>query len=190
MSVNQVNPLHEHEHRHAVRARRETRAERRADTQPSLLDRLTDHRLQQPHEFDSGLASPRAMLRDAILRDLSWLLNSANLDTTNDLDAYPHVQRSVANFGVGTLVGASASGVEWTQIECAVREAIVRFEPRILADSLEVRCSASENGQHAHALSLEISGQLRSNPSAPALRVRAALDLDSGQIALRSQGVA
>jgi len=188
MSVNQVNPLHEH--RHAVRARRETRAERRADTQPSLLDRLTDHRLQQPHEFDSGLASPRAMLRDAILRDLSWLLNSANLDTTNDLDAYPHVQRSVVNFGVGTLVGASASGVEWTQIECAVREAIVRFEPRILADSLEVRCSASENGQHAHALSLEVSGQLRSNPSAPALRVRAALDLDSGQIALRSQGVA
>jgi type VI secretion system protein ImpF len=184
MSVNQVNPLHEHEHRHAVRARRETRAERRADTQPSLLDRLTDHRLQQPHEFDSGLASPRAMLRDAILRDLNWLLNSANLD------AYPHVQHSVVNFGVGTLVGASASGVEWTQIECAVREAIVRFEPRILADSLEVRCSASENGQHAHALSLEISGQLRSNPSALALRVRAALDLESGQIALRSQGVA
>jgi type VI secretion system protein ImpF len=138
----------------------------------SLLDRLTG----------SDEAHTRA--RDPILRDLGWLLNSIPLEVSCGLEAYPHVRRSVLNFGT-TALGAAAGA---STIESAVREALVRFEPRIEADSIDVRYIArAEDAQHP-SLSLAIEGTWRTPDGEEHIRVVPRIDADSGHATLAGPG--
>ena len=54
-------------------------------------------------------ADRRAMsmrrLREAVLRDLGWLLNACGIDDVVDLERYPEVRRSVINFGLRSQAG-------------------------------------------------------------------------------------
>jgi type VI secretion system protein ImpF len=152
----------------------------RVETFPSLLDRLTD---AQP-SVAAGVPS-RADLRAAVLRDLSWLLNCASLEATDTLAAYPHVRGSVLNFGIRAWAGGRASALDQDGLERAIRDAIVQFEPRILAESVEVRCIA--HAQSRAVLSLEITGQLGPASAPQAFQFRSDIDIESGHIALHSQ---
>ena len=57
----------------------------------------------------------------------------------------PNARRSVINFGLPALSGQTASSLEVADLERAIRQAILDFEPRILPASLRVR--ALETGQ-------------------------------------------
>ncbi|WP_082855184.1 type VI secretion system baseplate subunit TssE [Paraburkholderia phytofirmans] len=177
---------------HSLRLQRDPAAtprDSRLEASPCLLDRLSGEHSPTAAGADSGFASPRARLRESLLRDLNWLLNSTNLEATDDLAAYPHVRRSVVNFGLGALAGARVSALDWVSLESAIREAIVQFEPRILAESVEVRCIAGSSAEPQRStLSLEIHGQLCSSLAPQTLLLRSEIDLESGHIALRSQG--
>ncbi|MEZ0601893.1 type VI secretion system baseplate subunit TssE [Paraburkholderia sp. IW21] len=164
------------------------RRDSRFDVQPCLLDRLITHRSQTGVASGGPFALSRALLREAVLRDLNWLLNSTNLEATDNLDAYPHVRRSVVNFGLGPLAGARLSALDRTGIESAIREAIVQFEPRFLAGSVEVRCAAEPATLQRNTLSIEVSGQLWSSEAPQMFLIHSEIDLESGHIALRSHG--
>lgn len=168
----------------STRDRAPIRTRAHAEAPPSLLDRLTERR---PPPVDGAVAfvPSRADLRDAVLRDLSWLLNCASLEATDDLAAYPHVRKSVLNFGMRAWAGGRASALDQDGMERAIREAIVQFEPRILAESVEVRCNV-----HAHSraiLSLEITGQLCPATAPQAFQFRSDIDIESGHMVLGSQ---
>lgn len=172
------------------RQRAPTTAQRDSDREvpPFLLDRLTSERPQTADGRGKAFAPPHSRLRESLLRDLNWLLNSTHLEATCDLAAYPHVRRSVVNFGIGALAGAPVSARDWVGIENAIREAIVQFEPRMLAESVEVRCIADPSAPPRSTLSLEIRGQLYSSESQQTLLFLSEIDLESGHIALRSHG--
>jgi len=63
--------------------------------QPSLLDRLTDDDPTNRREARDMRGFSLARLREAVLRDLSWLMNASQLAATQDLSPYPHVASSV-----------------------------------------------------------------------------------------------
>ncbi|PQV48777.1 type VI secretion system baseplate subunit TssE [Paraburkholderia sp. BL21I4N1] len=160
-----------------------------------LLDRLTAHRSPASNELGGRYAPShtalRTALRESILRDLGWLMNSVPLDATDNLNAYPHVHRSVINFGMNAVVGSCTPVNGWTPIESAIREAITQFEPRILADSIEVRCVAGSTAvRPGHTLPLEISGELWVGDSSQAFVLRSQIDLENGRVTLRSPGIA
>ncbi len=62
--------------------------------QPSLLDRLTDENPQSGVESRDQRMVSWQRLRDAVRRDLAWLLNCVHLEATQDLSAWPLVARS------------------------------------------------------------------------------------------------
>ena len=71
-------------------------------------------------------------------------------------------------------------------IETAIREAIVRFEPRILRDTLEVKARESESILDTHnVIEFEIRGQLWSQPVPLEILLRTQLDLEAGQVEVR-----
>src|SRR5215475_14600898 len=107
--------------------------------QPALLDRLTDHDPTRKVEGRDERVLSRAQLRASVLRDLSWLFNSTNLASSVDLTAYPLAAQSTLNYGISPLAGNSVSGLELRELERVLREAIQRFEPRILPGSLTVK---------------------------------------------------
>src|SRR5215469_352362 len=46
-----------------------------------------------------------AALRVTVRRELNWILNTTNLASVQNLDAWPEVRTSVLNFGVPDLAG-------------------------------------------------------------------------------------
>ena len=96
--------------------------------QPSLLDRLTDDEPDKKREIRDRWVLTLQQLRAAVLRDLSWLLNTDNLHV-KDLALYPHVERSVLNYGFPDLSGLTATNVNAVELTRVVREVIRNFEP-------------------------------------------------------------
>jgi len=151
--------------------------------QPALLDRLTDHDPARKVEGREERVLSRAQLRASVLRDLSWLFNSTNLSGAVDLSAYPLAAQSTLNYGLSPLSGNTVAGLDLSVLENILREAILRFEPRILPHTLSVRgLPPKDPGGHHNVLSFEILGELWAQPYPLELLIKTDMDLESGEI--------
>jgi type VI secretion system protein ImpF len=153
--------------------------------QPALLDRLTDDEPENRREAESLRVMSKTQLRQAVLRDLAALFNSVQ-PLARAAEPYPLLAESVLNFGLPPLSGQLASKLDVSVLEAAIREAIVRFEPRILADTLQVTALEASNVLDTHnVIEFEIRGHLWSQPVPLEILLRTQLDLEAGQIEVR-----
>lgn len=150
--------------------------------QPALLDRLTDEEPDKKLEPRRERVMSKRRMRDAVLRDLAWLFNTTRLDPNMDPVTLPYARRSVINYGLPALSGQTASSIELTDLERAIRQAILDFEPRILPSSLHVRTLETGRFEHHNVIGVEISGQLWAQPIPIDLLVRTEIDLETGQV--------
>jgi len=153
--------------------------------QPSLLDRLADDEPEKKEESRDKRILSFSKLKQSVMRDLEWLLNAGCLETTQDLSDYPQVKKSVLNYGLPDLSGTTASNVDSTTLERLLRQAIVNFEPRILADSLKVR--VTDRDKHNNII-FEIDGELWSQPTPERLYLKTILDLELGSVEVKGEG--
>jgi type VI secretion system protein ImpF len=150
--------------------------------QPSLLDRLTDDAPQQREESrEQRVLSPRK-LKQCVIRDLEWLLNACDLATVQDLDPYPQVQSSVLNYGMPDLAGRNLSGLDVLTLERLLRQAILRFEPRILRQGLSIRAVVDAEQMTPNAIRFDIEGELWGTPMPQRLYLKTDVDLENGEI--------
>ena len=153
--------------------------------QPALLDRLTDHDPTRKVEARDERVLSRAQLRASVLRDLSWLFNSTNLASSVDLSAHPLAAQSTLNYGLTALAGNAVAGLEFAEVEQILKDAILRFVPRILPQTLTVRGIPAKDAMgHHNILSLEITGELWAQPYPVELLIKTDMDLESGEIRL------
>lgn len=143
--------------------------------QPSLLDRLTD---DSP---DKRVLSVQK-IREGVLRDLSWLFNTASLSTVQDLSQYPYVAQSVLNYGMPDLAGHTASGIDVRTLQHLLRESILNYEPRLIRQSLKVKLKLSENEMSHNTLGFDIEGELWSQPLPLRVYMKTEIDLEAGQV--------
>ncbi|MBW2414167.1 MAG: type VI secretion system baseplate subunit TssE [Deltaproteobacteria bacterium] len=102
---------------------------------PSLMDRL----IGGGGDGQRGLRPYVGIreLREAVGRDLEWLLNSKQ--SPLDLDAYPEAKRSLLSYGVPDFSGYSwRSARDGVRIAAILEEVIERFEPRLAPGSIRV----------------------------------------------------
>ena len=147
--------------------------------QPSLLDRLTDDEPPHSQEARNRRVLSIQKLRESVLRDVAWLLNTTNLADDDLRERYPQVAQSVVNYGLPDLAGLTASAVDSGEMESLVRQAILDFEPRILGKSLTVRAHAADEMNH-NALVFEIHGELWAQPVPLELFLKTEIDLETG----------
>lgn len=150
--------------------------------QPSLLDRLTDHEPEKRQESREQRAFSLSRLRESVLRDLAWLLNTTNLAAAQDLTDYPEVAASVLNFGIPELSGFSVAGTDQATLERTLRQAILDFEPRILRPSLSVHLEVNESQMSHNAMTFLIEGDLWAHPVPLRLFLKTEIDLDIGDV--------
>lgn len=150
--------------------------------QPSLLDRLTDDEPEQSVESRDRRVLSLDKIRVCVLRDLQWLLNASNMDQVDDLEEYPQVQNSVLNYGIPDLTGLTASSVPVAELERRIRDAIWRFEPRILRHTLRVTARLYGNQSNNNALVFEIAGEMWAQPLPLQLYMRTEVDLETGSV--------
>jgi type VI secretion system protein ImpF len=163
-----------------------TQARARDRLQPALLDRLTDNDPQASTEGSDARVMSRHRLREAVLRDLSWLFNTTALSGVRHLDDFNDVRRSVLNYGLAPLSGLSASSIDPSQIESIITQAIIDFEPRILRNSLRVELLILESQvAHHNQITVRIEGQLWAEPVPLELLLQTAMDLETGQVLVK-----
>ena len=151
--------------------------------QPALLDRLTDEERDKPQEAPERRVMSKRRLRQAVLRDLAWLFNTTRLEAGTDLSRAPEARRSVLNYGLPALSGRSATSIDVTTLERAIRQAVLDFEPRILPASLRVRAVVHVNQiDHYNVIGVEIHGLLWAQPVPLELLVRTEIDLETGRV--------
>ena len=147
--------------------------------QPSLLDRLTDDAPEQAREAFEQRTLGIHQLRQAVLRDLAWLLNTTNLAATEDLSAAPAAAKSTINFGVRGFAGLVGTSDRIASLCAGIAEAIRSFEPRIRADTLKVRMRPPQENKPTPAITFEIEGELWAQPVPQQLFLETSIELET-----------
>jgi type VI secretion system protein ImpF len=156
--------------------------------QPSLLDRLTDDEPTQRQESrDKRVLSP-ARLRECVRRDLTWLLNTTHLETVEELEEHPDVQRSVLNYGMPDLAGRTASSVDVRALERLLVRVIADFEPRLLRNSIRVQVVPDPEQVGHNAMCFRIEAELWAQPIPLRLFLRTEIDLETGSVNVSDLG--
>lgn len=124
-----------------------------------------------------------AALRATLLRELAALLNTTNLAAAQDLSSAPEVMTSTLNYGLGDLSGTllTRDGVQQRARE--MREAIMRFEPRIAPGTLEVE--PAEEGRRPNSIGFVIRGDLTAAVQAMPVVIRTDVDVDTGAVSFQ-----
>jgi type VI secretion system protein ImpF len=156
--------------------------------QPSLLDRLTDNEPEERQESrEKRILSP-SRLRESVRRDLTWLFNTPNLATVEDMENLPLVAQSVLNYGMPSLAGRTTAGLDIGEMERLLRQAIWSFEPRLLRSSIKVRLVADEDQMSHNALSFYIEAELWAQPIPLRLFLKTDIDLEAGLATVTDAG--
>lgn len=171
---------------------------------PCLFDRII-RSLGRGGSPDSRSIDSRAY-RDAVRRDLEWLLNSKRRRTRQELDrtvmsageragiedaasVYDHEElpTSVINYGIRDFNGVTVSQDDvrvMDGIRAEIRDAIRQYEPRIVAESL--RIEPVVDAKNPALIAFTIEAELWALPEWESLRID--IDLNTGTCRVKEGG--
>ncbi|WP_109465068.1 type VI secretion system baseplate subunit TssE [Albibacillus kandeliae] len=149
--------------------------------QPSLLDRLTDKEPGQLKETRDFRVIDLSRLREIIQRDLSWLLNTNNIESSLDPEIYPNVTRSVLNYGLREVSGEFSTAERAELIRRSIEKAIEIHEPRIIRGSVDVALSP-EDDEGEMTIALNIRADMWAQPLPMELYLRSKVDVTTGEV--------
>lgn len=107
--------------------------------------------------------------RAEVLRDLAWLLNTSCHPRSSLVHRYPQVAASTLNFGMHDFVGIDLASIDPDVVAESIREAIMRFEPRISKDTLRVDVIGDAWSGDSDRITIEITGDLWALPASEPL---------------------
>jgi len=151
--------------------------------QPSLLDRLSDDAPDKTVEARDRRVLSLRTLREGVLRDLAWLLNTTNLFSVIEAEKLPHIANSVLNYGMPNMAGGSVAGLNVSALERGIRQAIWDFEPRLIRASVSVKALPDLAGDN-HRIMFSIEADMWAQPYPERLYLKTELDLERGAVLL------
>ena len=154
--------------------------------QPSLLDRLTDDNPGSKREARDRWVLTLRELREAVLRDLTWLLNTDNMHA-EELEDHPLVAKSVLNYGFPDLSGITATSIDARELTRILRQVIRDFEPRLIDKSVKVRVIVTEDEYNRNAVAFEIKADLWAHPVPMDLLLKTEIDLETGHVTVQER---
>jgi len=150
--------------------------------QPGLLDRLSDDEPETSSEPRERRVLSLRTLREGVLRDLAWLLNTTNLLSVDGNANLPHVAASVLNYGVPAMSGHAVGSVDVASLERGIRQAIWDFEPRLIRATVSVKARLATSDRNT--LTFDIEADLWAQPYPERLYLKTELDLERGAVLL------
>ncbi|WP_148243492.1 type VI secretion system baseplate subunit TssE [Enterobacter asburiae] len=151
---------------------------------PTLLERLQDDEPNSPH--DRVRPVDAKTIRQLVQKDIADLINHTNIEDTINEQRYKAVTESVLNYGIPALIGSPENRNNWQVIERAIRKAIIRFEPRIIPETLLVRSLQEREHMARHAvIAFEIRGLIDWQPHPVDLCMNGRYDVESEKVDLK-----
>ena len=97
----------------------------------SVLDRLLDYEPEVSSEPPASRAKSMRLFRQAVRRDLEWLLNTRQLATPLP-EGLKEVRNSLAAYGLPDFTSANTGDSDdQAQVRASIEETIRTFEPRL-----------------------------------------------------------
>ena len=121
-------------------------------------------------------------LRAHLEADLAALLNTTHLESAVPLDDAPHVADSIVNYGFRDLSSLGTRELNTPAVVETLRRSLLRFEPRLIASSLDVQIR--DSGGRNHHLAVAVSAELMGDPVDVPLDFDAEVDLGAGKMTL------
>ncbi len=90
---------------------------------------------------------------------------------------FPHVRRSVVNYGVPAFAGRRARDFDPDRLARELKSVVTAFEPRLRPDTVSVRVVTSDRA----GFRIEVEGMLMLAPVPERLRLATLIDLDNGR---------
>jgi len=147
---------------------------------PCLWDKLQDDEPLKKEEATLQRSVTPRRYREAVARDLGWLLNTPAPYQQAQLRELDDVATSVLNYGIPSFAGRRTSELAHAEIEGHIRTALRVFEPRLIPGTLKVESTSVRRGQRINQLAFLISGQIWAMPFPEELYLYTELDLESG----------
>lgn len=149
-----------------------------------VLDRLID---LEPKNKEAERSLSRAeslrRLKDALRRDLEWLLNTRRNPDLGE-GVWREAERSVYGYGVPDITSFSISSTrDQHRLRRSLENAIMIFEPRISGARVRMEAAAGP----AKGLRFHIQGLLRVDPAPEPIVFDTVLELPAGQYEVRSR---
>lgn len=142
----------------------------------------------------SGIMVTRDVLREAVRRDIETLFNiermasdtmmtdheATKTETPEELLAdFPHVRRSVINYGVPSFSGRSGSDFDKNDLARDLKQVLTVFEPRLKPNSIKVLIDLSDKT----GMKITVDAVLMLSPTPERLKLSTTIDLDNGAAA-------
>ncbi|MGD8205150.1 type VI secretion system baseplate subunit TssE [Pantoea sp. FN0305] len=151
---------------------------------PILLERLQDDEPRSPHDRVRSIDIRK--MRSIVQKDITDLINHTNIEDTLNERQHKLVMESVLNYGVSPLIGNMENHRNWNVIEKTIRDAILRFEPRIIPETFLVRSLQDKDGLARHAVVLfEIRAMIYWQPRPIDLCMNGHYDFESEKVDLK-----
>lgn len=120
-------------------------------------------------------------LKDAVLRDIEWLLNTKR-PLNLVVDDFPETRSSILNYGIPDFSQFSASSGDDCSFVCGlIQEAVRRFEPRLEPGSVAVDYLATDKMTGLRA-QFRIRGILHVDPVRVPVSFDTHIEMDSGAV--------
>lgn len=148
---------------------------------PSVFDRLLDFEPDLTREAPKSRAKSLRELKQAVRRDLEWLLNSRSYPDTI-AETLEEVNKSVAIYGLPDFTGNGIKNPdEQRRLVHSLERAIEIFEPRLM----DVKVWLEPINEIDRSMRFRIEAQLRVDPIPEPVTFDTILELGRGEFQLK-----
>ena len=138
----------------------------------SVLDRLT-----QVDDWPSTRTQSVRFFREALKRDLEWLLNTRK-PPLPDLDSWLAARDTVINFGLPDITSLGLmSAADHRSLRLAIESCLRVFEPRLT----DVHVTLESSDTADRRLRFHIEGNMKLDPAPEEISFDTVLELSSGE---------
>ena len=138
----------------------------------SVLDRLID-----VEEWPATRSQSTRFFREALKRDLEWLLNTRQPPVPSITD-YPGAKASVINYGLPDISSLGFNNAaDHRALRIAIETCLRNFEPRLT----DVRVSLQGSDTTDRRLRFHIEGNMKLDPAPEEIAFDTVLELTSGE---------
>lgn len=159
------------------------RAEDNVGVTVSVLDRLIDYEPGASRESVASRSKNLRQLKEAVRRDLEWLLNTRREAGGLSVDS-KELKNSLAVFGLPDFSNMAVNQVgDQKKMRTAIHEAIRVFEPRLQDVNVTLQASHSSD----RLMHFRINARLKVDPAPEPIAFDTVLQLISGQYRIKEE---
>lgn len=148
----------------------------RATTEALVTQSILD-RLMEVEEWPTTRSQSTRFFRDALKRDLEWLLNTRQ-PPLPELANWPAAKASVVNYGLPDISSLGFSNAaDHRALRIAIETCLRNYEPRLI----DVRVTLQSSDTTDRRLRFHIEGNMKLDPAPEEIAFDTVLELSSGE---------